>query len=61
VRGYDEEGCAPVHGRDEHGDYWRVSVPGVRALFEDNLLELIRIGEDPDPLWRGVLAHGYLT
>lgn len=54
-RGYDESGCAPVHM--EPHDYWRFSRRGVDHMLENAGFKIVRSQWDPDPMWRGVLAH----
>jgi hypothetical protein len=56
ARGYDEDGCAPVHMMPH--DYWRFSVASIRSMMEDAGLAVTECVRDPDPLWRGVLAVG---
>jgi SAM-dependent methyltransferase len=61
ARGYDELGCAPVHGKAEHGDYWRFSPEAIELMFVENGLDIVELRADTDPLWRGVLVHARMT
>jgi hypothetical protein len=56
ARGYDVDGCAPVHMTPH--DYWRFSVAAVRSMLEDAGLTVLECVRDPDRVWRGVMAVG---